>query len=441
MARIGQKDVPDNLAARVRYGYSVGNFGKSLHHSTIDLLYLFYLIQYLGMPPELAGGALFAASIADCVSGLAVGHFIDQRGAVGLSYRKLMAFGSAASAIAFPAVFLAPLVAPAFAFVWAIGWFLAFRLASNFIDVPHNALLAALTRNSRERGRLSTLRFFFSSLGNLAVAGLIALCLPGQGGGITGLVAYVGAVTLLYVLTMAATVLAVRPVPQSARPRAINVASLVHAIKNIGGNSRFIRVLLLCMLAACVLTIFPRMAVFYAQCFLGDASKASALISAQIVGQIVSLPLWSWLQNRLAAEKVSMAAYGGFCAVMAIFLLLTPSSLPLATILFGLAGAGLCGFTIMNWRMAPDAVEHTERLVGERHEALTFGLLLTAIKIATGAGAALLGLSLKFSGYQPTPAAGNAQLPGLVIAMTMLPLAGGLTCMLIVAGLRLRHAD
>lgn len=431
----------DNLGARVRYGYSVGNFGKSLQYSTIDLLYLFYLIQYLGTPPQLAGGALFAATVADCVTGLAIGHFIDQRGAAGLSYRKLMAFGCVASAVTFPMMFLAPLVAPSHAFAWAIGWFLAFRLGANFIDVPHNSLLAALTRDSRERGRLSTLRFFFSSLGNLAVSGLIALFLPQQGGDIAGLTTYVGAVTLLYVITMAASVVAVQPMRQSAPPRAISMTSLARAVKNIGENSRFIRVLLLCMLAACVLTIFPRMAVFYAQSFLGDASKASALISAQIVGQIVSLPLWSWLQDKLAAEKVSMAAYGGFGLVMAVFLLLTPSSPPLAAILFGLAGAGLCGFTVMNWRMAPDAIEYTERLAGERHEALTFGVLLTAIKIATGAGTALLGLSLKFSGYPPPSMTSDAQLPALAVAMTMLPLAGVLACLLIVARLRLPHAD
>jgi GPH family glycoside/pentoside/hexuronide:cation symporter len=440
MAAVGQENVPGPLAARVRYGYSMGNFGKSLQHSTIDLLYLFYLIQFIRTPPQLAGGALFAATMLDCVTGLAIGHFIDQRGAAGVSYRKLMAFGCLASAITFPIMFVAPLYAPSSAFGWAICLFLAFRVSANFLDVPHNALLAALTRSSRERGRLSTLRFFFSSLGNLAVSGLIALFLPRQGGGIAGLTAYVGVVTLLYGVTMATSVAAIRAARQTAPPQPINVASLRHAVKNIARNGRFVRVLLLCVLAACVLTIFPRMAVFYAQCFLGDASRASALVSAQIVGQIVSLPLWSWLQDRLPAEKVSMAAYGGFGALMALFLLLTPSTLWLAATLFGLAGVGLCGFTVMNWRMAPDAIEHTELLAGERHEALTFGLLLTAIKMATGAGAALLGLSLKLSGYPPSATPGGTQLPGLVAAMTMLPLIGAVACLLIVAGLRRRHA-
>lgn len=440
MPVLTHKDAPGRLGLPARYGYSVGNFGKSLHHSTVDLLFLFYLIQYLGTPPELAGGALFAVTVADCLTGLAVGHFVDQRGAAGLSYRKLMTFGCVASAISFPTMFLAPLVSPTFAFACAIGWFLAFRLASNFIDVPHNALMAALTRDGRERGRLSTLRFFFSSLGNLVVAGLIALFLPQQGSAITGLAAYVGVVTLLYAITMAGSVLAVRPVRQSRPPLAISLASLLRAITDIGGNSRFVRILLLCVLAACVLTIFPRMAVFYAQCFLGDASKASLLISAQIAGQIVSLPLWSRLQDRHAKEKVSMIAHVGFGAVMALFLMLTPTSLPPAAILFGLAGAGLCGFTVMNWAMAPDVVEHTERLAGERHEALTFGLLLTAIKVANGAGAALLGLSLKLSGYPPVPAA-DTELPSLVVAMTMLPLAGVLVCTMVIAKLRLGHAS
>lgn len=80
MAGIGQNDMSDKLDAAVRYGYSVGNLGKSLQHSTIDLLYLFYLIRYLGVAPDVAGGALFAATVADCVTGLAIGHFIDQRG-------------------------------------------------------------------------------------------------------------------------------------------------------------------------------------------------------------------------------------------------------------------------------------------------------------------------------------------------------------------------
>ena len=77
------------LGVRVRYGYALGNFSKSLHNSTVDLLYLFYLIHYLRTPPELAGATLFAVTVADCVTGLALGHVIDQRGTDGLSYRKL----------------------------------------------------------------------------------------------------------------------------------------------------------------------------------------------------------------------------------------------------------------------------------------------------------------------------------------------------------------
>lgn len=429
--------VLSNLGNRRRYGYSLGNFSKSLQSSSVDLLYMFYLIHFLKTPPALAGGAIFAALIPCSLADLIFGHVVDRRGSVGWGYRKLMIFGGLASAISFPTMFLLPSTEQSFSFEWAIGWFLVFRLSSTILDVPHNTLLSALTPVSRERGRLSTLRFLFSSVGNLVVAGLIALFLPQQAVSLAGMATYVCTITLLFVVTMATCVWAVGPVQKIAHPEAVSVSSLFRALEDLSRNATFVRVLLLFVLAACMITVFPRMAIFYAESFLGSASKASVLISAQVIGQILSLPVWSLLQDRLTKRQVGMVAYGGFAIIMSIFLLLAPSSLRMAAPLFSLAGAFLCGLTVMNWAIAPDTIKCGEIVPTKRHEAFTFGLLLAAIKVSTGAGAGFIGLSLQISGFEASVAKGYSRIPGIAIGMAGIPLAGAIACLIILAKLQL----
>ena len=410
-----------------------------MQNSTYDLFFLFYLVDYLGAPPALAGGLLFAAAVVDCIADLVIGHVIDQLGRSGPSYRRLIASGALASAIAFVAMFLWPMFAPGPPIALAIAWLLAFRLSNAAVDVPHNALLAALTSNSRERGRLSTLRFLFSSAGNLAVSGLIALTLSDRNHPSLGLASYVGAVTALYLSVMLACVLSIGQVRSKAAPQAANLGSLAGALAELRRNARLVKAMLMCMLAACLITVFSRMALFYAQSFLGDASQASTLVSAQIIGQMVSLPLWGWCQARLEKRAVALLAHTGFAVTMAAFLALSPSAPMVAASLFCLAGMGLSGLTVMNWAIVPDTIEYTERSAGVRHEALTFGLLITLTKISSGAGAGLIGLCLRASGYQAPGADGGAHLQGLLLAMAGLPLLGAIMSILILARLRLSH--
>lgn len=431
----------EQLRTGLRYGYAAGNFGKSLQNSTFDLFFLFYLVDYLGAPPAVAGGLLFAVSVADCIADLVVGHIVDQRGRSGPSYRTLIISGVLASGSAFVAMFLWPMLMPGPAVAWAIGWLLLFRLGGTAVDVPHNALLAALTPNSRERGRLSTLRFLFSSTGNLAVSALIALPLSDRGHHPAGLARYVGAITALYLAVMLACILSIRHVRSSAAPRRVSLGSLVKALGELGRNSHLVRILLLCMLAASLITVFSRMALFYAQSFLGDASQASVLVSAQIAGQIASLPVWARLQAGLEKRSVALLAHAGFALTMVTFLFLSPSEMVTGAALFFLAGMGLSGLTVMHWAIVPDMIEYTEQASGVRHEALTFGLLITLTKIASSAGVGLIGLCLKLSGYQASQADGGLPLAGLLLTMTGLPLLGAGLCILILARMRISYRN
>jgi Na+/melibiose symporter-like transporter len=196
--------------------------------------------------------------------------------------------------------------------------------------------------------------------------------------------------------------------------------------------------MLMAMLAASLITAFSRMSLFYAQSFLGDASRSSLLVSAQIGGQMISLPLWGRLQARLEKRIVALLAQAGFAAAMLGFFLLSPSSPAPAIGLFGLAGAGLSGLTVMNWAIVPDTIEYTERSAGVRHEALTFGLLVTLIKISSGAGAGLIGLCLEASGYRPD---GGGHPQGMLLTMTGLPILGAIASILILARLRISYRD
>ena len=75
-------------------------------------------------------------------------------------------------------------------------------------------------------------------------------------------------------------------------------------------------------------------------------------------------------------------------------------------------------------RRSFSASSYTAFEIGERHEALTFGLFLMVMKTAGGLSAGAAGAVLAASGYGG--ASERNRLPGLITAMAAFPLIGAM---------------
>lgn len=415
---------PAPLSRWRRLAYASGNLGKSAQWNTIEFVYLFFLIDSVGLSPAQAGLVIVIPLLWDGLCAPLIGLLVDRFRPAHAGYGRLLAIGAPISAAAFIALFAAPIAAPDT--VWlALAVGLVFRTAYSLVDIPHNAMLASLTDDTRERSRLAAWRFAFSAAGSIAISLLAArFLLPAQTG---GALLFAGAVALVYLLVMGAATWSA-PIGPRFPPIAGGVRQ---AVGRLAANRRLLLLLGVCAAASVFTPLFAKMTVHYANAWLGDPVLATPLLLGYSLAQIAAQPVWTLIANRGQKRTAAMVAHGLAALVALAFVLVRPGTLPVAMPFFLLAGAATGGVYMINWAIFPDTVERSD-------EAFSTGMLLLVLKIASGLGMGVAAAGLSIIGYDPAAASG-ARLLGIVVLMGLGPILGGVMALLFLAPLRLRH--
>ena len=428
------------LPLSVKLGYASGNLGKSIQWNTVDFLYLYFLTDLIGISPTLAGLIILASLVWDGVSDPLAGYLIDRLGGRIGSYQSLILFFAPIAMLGFLAIFILPLVAPGSVVAWALLAGLLFRTGYTLVDVPHNALLADVTRDSRERTVLSAYRFFFSSLGSIVLSLAVFPALMADDGVSTDrFLIFAGLMGGVYLAVMCASALSSRGVgSRSKRPS--EPTSLATALRRLAGNQQLRLIAGIVAVTALLVPIFAKMSIYYAKTQLEAPEAATTLIIAYALGQLVSLPAWLAISNLTEKRDAALLANLLLMLVCVGFWFDRPDFVWSAGAWFAMAGFAFGGINTMNWAMIPDTVEYTEARSSARHEALTFGLLLLIMKVFTGLSMLLSGWALEVSGYDRDAQITQSTTNGIVQFMTIAPLLGTVVCGLLLLALSISHA-
>ena len=184
--------------------YSSGNFGKALVFGGADLTILYLLTDVLGLSGAQAAGMLLFAALGDLVFDLLAARLVLRCRAAGRGYRWTIAMAALPCGAAFALIYAMPGLGVHR--IWVVaGTILIFRSAYAVADVPHNALMTQVSRDSRARGRVSGYRLFFSTASALVIATVLTPMVQ-QAGRTRHFTALAGtgiAVGLAFALTMA----------------------------------------------------------------------------------------------------------------------------------------------------------------------------------------------------------------------------------------------
>lgn len=428
------------LSETTKIAYASGNLGKSIQWNAVDLLYLFFLTEVVGLSPASAGLVILVSLIWDGISDPAAGFVIDRYRTTFGPYQRQILLMAPVSMLGFIAIFLVPVSVTEQPFLGALIAGIVFRTGYTLVDIPHNALLAEISRHSRERSAISAYRFFFSSVGTIVVSiAVIPALRTDAASPVQNFIVFAIVVSIVYLMAMWTSALGARrvgPAPaRTAYPR-----PLASVVRDIFRNGRLIRVVIVAGIVALCLPAFSRLATYYAKSWLGDASHAATLFMVFVLAQILSLPFWLRISDRTEKKLAAMLALALFASTCLVFLWRPAEALASTAAYFALAGFAFGGVNTMTWAMVPDTIEYTEQQSGHRNEAATFGLLLLVIKVCSGLSIAVSGWSLDVIGYE---SAGETAVPlsGLAWAMALPPAIGAVLGIVLLRGLRLSHDE
>ncbi|HUD30021.1 MAG TPA: MFS transporter, partial [Novosphingobium sp.] len=375
------------------------------------------------------------ALAGDLVFDLLAARLVIRLRGSGRGYRWLVVAGAIPCAMAFAALYAMP--------AWGArsGWMLAFALlvfrgAYAVIDVPHNALMAQMTTDSRARGRVSGYRLLFSTASSLAVATVLAPLVQDAARdrafgalAITGLVAAV-----LFTLTMVLCALTSR----GGTDRPPTAGDAQDGIAVPLGNSLVLGMGLLAIVTGFAIPMFGRMILYVSTYVVDRPDLVGTLLLALTAGQFVGVLAWTALTSRHDKSRLLAMGHAVSGVGMALFVLCLgwPPALPACAALIGF---GFASVFMLPWGLLADTVDFVAWRHGRRLETGLFAAYLVAVKASGAASTALIGWSLGWLGYVPGAGQTFAVQAGMVALGLGVPFAGCLGATLLMRRFDIGH--
>jgi Na+/melibiose symporter-like transporter len=416
--------------------YALGSIGTGLFSSVTGVLLLFYVTDTLGVPPALAGLALFLPKAWDVLFDPLVGAASDRHTGPRGRRQPFLIVGAVLTPLAFVALFSLPPLESVNDRVMLVGalFFLSMSGYALF-SVPYAAMPAEMSDDAHERTVIMSFRMGFVLLGTIIGAVMGPMLVSAAGGGHKGYGTMAIVMGVLISLAMLATAVSASRMPSKAASS--HQVPLMKQLRGALTNGRYAT-----LLAAYVLVLvgngtMAAAAPYFVVNVLGrDAKDVGLIFGSLLIAAMLAMPLWVWAarhRGKWLPGILAMLIFGLALALMAVINQgLTPS------LLYGLcafAGVGFAGSQLLPFSILTDVIEQDRQATGLHRAGSFTGLFIAGEKAGLALGPLITGAALELSGFVASSQGAVAQsghaLTGIVWAFGAIPsvltVAGGLT--------------
>ena len=141
-------------------------------------------------------------------------------------------------------------------------------------------------------------------------------------------------------------------------------------------------------------------------------------------GMLLSAAIAKPLAQRFGKAEISSAANALAAGICLLLFVLRPRNVWVYVILTTVSYFSLGVFTMVNWALITDVIDHQEILTGVREDGSVYALYSFARKLGQAASAGLTGFLLSAIGYSQETAFDRGVLEGVYNIATLLPAAG-----------------
>ena len=385
-----------------RNAYASGAFTKSTLWNFTDLLLLYYLADIQGLGASTAGLILMVSLIVSGILDITLSVMLDT---YRLRYQKVIALSAPITVLSFALLFYPVELAKESLFLFYLVAAIVFRIGYALLDIPHNAMLGTLTSDSRERTKLSSARIFFNASAILvfaAFAGKVIALLETPGDSLRLWMLGLCCLFMLsniYLCIMPVWSLQIQPLQVQRPPLRATFTALFK-------NRAFMVLALYALLPCIFIPVFYKSGVYFASMLLADEKLTNWLIISLAIGKLVALPGFVKLSYLIEKHHAMILGLVGLIAVLLIFMVFTPRSLPFLCLAFFSCGIFAGGLMVLIWSALPDTIEYGLRETGVVNPTLTFGAFHLVMRVSDGLSFAVIAGVLEWSALQT---AGNAE--------------------------------
>lgn len=404
------------LGNRALFGYGLAAAPVIYAYMLILIMYMKYAVDDLGAEPAIVGTIFLVAKLWDAVSDPLVGNLSDRT--QHSSGRRRPWLRAAAPLLAlFSIMAWAP---PASLQGWSLNlWItvavLGFYTAYTIFEVPHMALGAEITLDTRERNRVFGVRQGMRILGMLT-AGTLGTYLVGHGTAYATAMAYVlGILTIVFILTG----ISFLP-PERAAFKGRGGENPYRALRDVMANPHARLLLFVVFIDAIGVGGIGVLIPFVVEYVVQRQDLIPLLLGANMITALASVPFWIWLARHFDKKHLMLWAMiaSGLGYGMVIFVGKGDWHIILVSSVIA-GGATTCA-NVLGYSLKSEIIDCDEYMTEERKEGAYFAGWSFVNKLAGGIMIGLVGFALQWSDFQPNQANQTE-----LVEQTMILLMGG----------------
>ena len=389
-----------NLSRKKLMAFGCPEFAIYLSSIPITLFIPYVYSTDFGLQLAHIGFILMLARITDVITDPLIGYLSDRTRSRFGRRKPWMAVG--AFIMMFSAFFL---FNPQYEVTnfYLLMWSVLLWLGWTMINIPYYAWGAELSDNYDERTRITGWRQAFAYVGNVTV-----LAMPTLVGGITGYgtlpdegLAIIGPLALV-ALPLTIT-LALKTVPER-NAYGIAKLSLKTNFKAVWKNGSFKLLWIAFMLKYMGAAWGSALFMLFAAHVVGQKEHIPAILLGHYVLQLITLPLWVRLSERIGKKEAYIAGGILFSLVIPLFMLIGDGDVWLFVFVLACVGATSSYFTAISMSMKADVIEIASQRAGENVSGAYIAIWSLGQKMI---GAVALGISLPMLQYLGFDAQGD----------------------------------
>lgn len=314
-----------------KLAYGIGNLGYSVISQTITNFFMFFGTSVLKLSGFMVGIAIAISTFWDGLTDPIVGYISDNRPLGKLGHRRgYMLIATFGMVVCNLFIWSVPIDAnPSVKFIWIIISLVLIETFNTLYSTPYVALGTDISRNHNDRTRIQISKTIFFLIGMVVPSVLLYIFLPNTAEFPVGQLnpqgyRYISAVTSI--ICLLSGIICIFFVNNSKKIKtSTNLTTLKSMFSSFTGALKIKPILTIVlgyaivMLSATILTSVGMH--FFTYCFSLTSSQITILLSALLIGNLLSQPLWYYASVK--KDKKTALLSGIFVSVIGVFLIIT----------------------------------------------------------------------------------------------------------------------
>jgi len=409
------------LTVLEKIGFGGGDAAVNVVWSALAIIITFFYTDVYKLKVEHIAMLGLIPRLIDAFADVAMGMYTDSHTTRWGRYRPYFLVFAVPFGLAVMLVFTTPDLSYNGKLIWAYGTYILMMLVFTAVTIPYISLPGVLTADPQERLSANGYRLFFAKGAALMVTTFVPLFASKWGpehiakGYQVAMAVMAGAATLLFIFCFFTTT---ERVTHKNDPKPLR-----QQLGLLFKNDQWLVLAGVCVIGTIGYVIRGSVAIYYAKYFLGgDAKLVSAFITTGVIGNILSMVASTWITKKFC--KIQLFRWSQlitFALSVTMYLVVTPSSVAAAFVLFFLINFIVDLQGPVFWSVISEAVDYGEIKSGRRVAGMAFGGISFAQKMGMSLAAGAVGWLLTYYQYEADKVQSAFTLNGIALLLTVIP--------------------